>query len=232
MAYAIKVNGSAHSVDVDGDTPLLWVLRDVLGMTGTKFGCGMACAAPARCISTASRSAPASPRSTASVIPRSRPSRRSARRPPAGRSRRPGSTSTSSSAATASRARSCRPRPWSPSNAEPERRRHRRRDVGQHLPLRHLHPHPRRHQAGGALRRHRRREADDAPSATKHGTRAGVGQCRRTPPLAARHSARGCSFGGGLLLESPCRRRPPRPRAGRPPISRPTPSSGSDATAP
>ena len=42
MAFNIKVNGKAHSVDVDGDTPLLWVLRDVLGMTGTKFGCGMA----------------------------------------------------------------------------------------------------------------------------------------------------------------------------------------------
>ena len=42
MAIAIKVNGTTHSVDVDGDTPLLWVLRDVLGMTGTKFGCGMA----------------------------------------------------------------------------------------------------------------------------------------------------------------------------------------------
>ena len=42
MAFTIKVNGSRHSVDVDGDTPLLWVLRDVLGMTGTKFGCGMA----------------------------------------------------------------------------------------------------------------------------------------------------------------------------------------------
>jgi isoquinoline 1-oxidoreductase alpha subunit len=42
MAFAINVNGNAHSVDVDGDTPLLWVLRDVLGMTGTKFGCGMA----------------------------------------------------------------------------------------------------------------------------------------------------------------------------------------------
>ena len=42
MAFTIKVNGNAHSVDVDGDTPLLWVLRDVLGMTGTKFGCGMA----------------------------------------------------------------------------------------------------------------------------------------------------------------------------------------------
>jgi isoquinoline 1-oxidoreductase alpha subunit len=42
MAFAIKVNGNLHSVDVDGDTPLLWVLRDVLGLTGTKFGCGMA----------------------------------------------------------------------------------------------------------------------------------------------------------------------------------------------
>ena len=42
MAIALKVNGQTHSVDVDVDTPLLWVLRDVLGMTGTKFGCGMA----------------------------------------------------------------------------------------------------------------------------------------------------------------------------------------------
>ena len=42
MAFTIRVNGSIHSVDVDGDTPLLWVLRDVLGMTGTKFGCGRA----------------------------------------------------------------------------------------------------------------------------------------------------------------------------------------------
>jgi len=42
MSYAIKVNGITHRVDVDGDTSLLWVLRDVLGMTGTKFGCGMA----------------------------------------------------------------------------------------------------------------------------------------------------------------------------------------------
>jgi isoquinoline 1-oxidoreductase alpha subunit len=42
MATKIKVNGVDRTVDVDGDTPLLWVLRDVLGMTGTKFGCGMA----------------------------------------------------------------------------------------------------------------------------------------------------------------------------------------------
>ena len=42
MAFTININGTPRSVDVDGDTPLLWVLRDVLGMTGTKFGCGMA----------------------------------------------------------------------------------------------------------------------------------------------------------------------------------------------
>ena len=42
MATTIKINGVDRMVDVDGDTPLLWVLRDVLGMTGTKFGCGMA----------------------------------------------------------------------------------------------------------------------------------------------------------------------------------------------
>ena len=37
-----KVNGQSQSVDVDPTTPLLWVLRDDLGLTGTKFGCGMA----------------------------------------------------------------------------------------------------------------------------------------------------------------------------------------------
>jgi isoquinoline 1-oxidoreductase alpha subunit len=42
MAYNLKINNADVSVDVDGDTPLLWVLRDVLGMTGTKFGCGIA----------------------------------------------------------------------------------------------------------------------------------------------------------------------------------------------
>jgi isoquinoline 1-oxidoreductase alpha subunit len=41
MAFTIKINGTDHRVDVDNDTPLLWVLRDVLGMTGTKFGCGV-----------------------------------------------------------------------------------------------------------------------------------------------------------------------------------------------
>ena len=42
MNYVINVNGKPHTVDVDADTPLLWVIRDVLQMPGTKFGCGMA----------------------------------------------------------------------------------------------------------------------------------------------------------------------------------------------
>jgi isoquinoline 1-oxidoreductase alpha subunit len=41
MAQSIVVNGIGHKVDVDEDTPMLWVLRDVLGMSGTKFGCGL-----------------------------------------------------------------------------------------------------------------------------------------------------------------------------------------------
>ncbi|MEO1082556.1 MAG: (2Fe-2S)-binding protein [Pseudomonadota bacterium] len=39
--YSLSVNGQVHEVDADADTPLLWVLRDFLALTGTKFGCGM-----------------------------------------------------------------------------------------------------------------------------------------------------------------------------------------------
>jgi isoquinoline 1-oxidoreductase subunit alpha len=39
---ALTINGKAHSVDVEDDTPLLWVLRDTIGLTGTKYGCGIA----------------------------------------------------------------------------------------------------------------------------------------------------------------------------------------------
>jgi isoquinoline 1-oxidoreductase alpha subunit len=42
MAFTVNVNGTRRTVDVDADTPLLWVLRDVLGISGTKFGCGIA----------------------------------------------------------------------------------------------------------------------------------------------------------------------------------------------
>jgi len=42
MPYTLTVNGQSKTVDVPADTPLLWVLRDVLDMKGTKFGCGIA----------------------------------------------------------------------------------------------------------------------------------------------------------------------------------------------
>ena len=46
MAFTLKVNGVEHTIDVDGDTPLLWALRDNLKLTGTKYGCGIsACGA-------------------------------------------------------------------------------------------------------------------------------------------------------------------------------------------
>jgi isoquinoline 1-oxidoreductase alpha subunit len=39
--YTLRVNGQPHSVDVESDTPMLWVLRDTLGLVGTKYGCGI-----------------------------------------------------------------------------------------------------------------------------------------------------------------------------------------------
>jgi aerobic-type carbon monoxide dehydrogenase small subunit (CoxS/CutS family) len=41
MSVNLSINGKQHSVDVEPDTPLLWVLRDTLGLTGTKYGCGI-----------------------------------------------------------------------------------------------------------------------------------------------------------------------------------------------
>jgi len=40
MPHALHINGTTHTVDVDDDTPTLWAIRDLLGITGTKFGCG------------------------------------------------------------------------------------------------------------------------------------------------------------------------------------------------
>ena len=39
---ALNINGQTHQIDVEPDTPLLWVLRDTVGLTGTKYGCGIA----------------------------------------------------------------------------------------------------------------------------------------------------------------------------------------------
>ena len=42
MTVQLKINGTVHDLDVEDDAPLLWVIRDEVGLTGTKFGCGIA----------------------------------------------------------------------------------------------------------------------------------------------------------------------------------------------
>ena len=42
MAFKLNINGQSHSVDIEPETPLLWVLRDTVGLTGTKYACGIA----------------------------------------------------------------------------------------------------------------------------------------------------------------------------------------------
>ena len=45
----LNVNGKSHSLDVEDDMPLLWVLREIIGLTGTKYGCGMSSSASSEC---------------------------------------------------------------------------------------------------------------------------------------------------------------------------------------
>ena len=75
-----RVNGQKRTFDGDPSMPLLWYLRDELGMTGTKFGCGVGCAARAPSMSTARRCAPAASRCRTSPASPSSPSRGSIRR--------------------------------------------------------------------------------------------------------------------------------------------------------
>ena len=147
-----RINGQSHQVDVPVDMPLLWVLRDVVGLTGTKFGCGMAlCGActihldgqPIRSCVTPVAAAVDKRVTTIEAIGR----------PPRGKKvqaglDRPGS-------------RPVRLLPVRPDHvgrrapgeqSEPQRRRYRCGHVRQHLSLWHVSAHPRRDQAGSAGR--------------------------------------------------------------------------------
>ena len=94
MATTLTINGEAKSFDAPADMPLLWVLRDILGLTGTKFGCGIAqCGACTVHIDgKAGALLRAAGRRDDAVAP-SPPSKASARRRPAPRCKRPGSIS-------------------------------------------------------------------------------------------------------------------------------------------
>ena len=108
-SFTVLINGQSHRVDVAADTPLLWVLRDTLGLTGTKFGCGMAqCGActvhlDGKAVrSCVTPSPPSAGKKVTTIEGLVAPTRRT-------RCSRRGSTRTCRSAATASRARSCPP---------------------------------------------------------------------------------------------------------------------------
>ena len=105
----LNINGTPREVDVPDDMPLLWVIRDVLQMTGTKFGCGIgACGACTVHLDGQAIRSCVTPVMVARDAGPSPPSRRWATRQPAGGCRTRGSTSTWCSAAIVSRARSCR----------------------------------------------------------------------------------------------------------------------------
>ena len=102
MAFDLIVNGTSHTVDADPQTPLLWVIRDQVGLTGTKFSCGIgqcgACTVHVDGRPIRSCSVPAA----MAIGKTSHDDRRRSRRTAAIRSRSPGRNSTRRSAATAS----------------------------------------------------------------------------------------------------------------------------------
>ena len=190
----LNVNGKTVSVDVDPDMPLLWVLREHLQLTGTKFGCGMAlCGActvhldgePVRSCATPVSAAVGKKVTTIEAV--GRHARRQGR---AGRLDR-------------ARRAAVRLLPVGPDHErqraagdEPEadRRRHRRRDERQHLPLRHLQPDPRRHQG---------RRGHPAQGGPEHGPPSDVDVRRRTASQPSRVPAAG---GGALVIGFHCPR--------------------------
>ena len=143
----LHVNGAEHEVDAPPDMPLLWVLRDLMGLTGTKFGCGIAqCGACTVHVDGAPRRACVTPVETVAGKKITTIEGLSTGRQPSG-------------AARLGRARrgAVRLLPVRPDHVGrgaagegpgADRRRHRPGAVRQHLPLRHLPAHPR----GGASR--------------------------------------------------------------------------------
>ena len=105
MAVTLTVNGEARTVDVEPDTPLLWVIRDTLGLTGTKFGCGIAaCGACTVHLNGRAVRSCTCPDRRPPRAPRSRRSRAWRPAAPCTRCSRRGSTTRCRNAATASRA--------------------------------------------------------------------------------------------------------------------------------
>ena len=145
---SLTVNGKPYNVDVASDMPLLWVIRDVIGLTGTKFGCGLsqcgACTvhldgnAVRSCSIPASSAAGKKVTTIEGLSPNSQPRAADRVDRRAGAPVRLLPVGTDHVGRRAAR-----------EDAEADRRANRHRDDRQHLPLRHLSTHPPRHQARG-----------------------------------------------------------------------------------
>ena len=213
----VSVNGKRHRVDVDPDTPLLWVIREAIGLTGTKFGCGMAlCGA---CTVHLDGAAVAVVRDAG--VRGARQAGDDDRRAGAGPATPSGAGGVDRGGRAAVRLLPVRPgheRRGAPRPAAgPDGCGHRRRHERQHLPVRHLPADPRGDQACRGADAEGRPDDDDAPVLAARPPR--VPESLRRP--VERHPAR-----------LPAARRAPmpspRPRpAARRPSSRRTPSSAS-----
>ena len=145
---SLTVNGKRHDVDVSADMPLLWVIRDTLGLTGTKFGCGLAqCGActvhldgePIRsCVTPVSTVGAQEGHDHRRAVANDEPRAAGGMDCRAGAAVRLLPVGTVDVRGGAAR-----------EDAESDRRRDRRRDVRQHLPLRHVSAHPPRDSSRG-----------------------------------------------------------------------------------
>jgi len=148
MAVTFTLNGKPTTLDVDPNMPLLWAIREVAGLTGTKFGCGMAlcgaCTVHIEGQATRSCVTPVSAIAGQNVVTIEGLSSKAARAVQAAWRKLDVvqcgyCQSGQIMSATALLART----------PQTQRQRHQQRHERQHLPLRHLCPHPRRHPRGG-----------------------------------------------------------------------------------
>ena len=170
MAYKLTINGQSKTVDVPADMPLLWVIRDTLGMKGTKFGCGIAqCGACTVHLGGKAVRSCLTPVSAAANVA-DHDDRRAFGRRHASRATGVAGNRCSAVRLLPGRADDVR-LGAAGEDAAAHRRGNRRRHDRQHLPLRNLSAHPRSDSPGGGNRHHGRGTRNPIRSETRAGSR-------------------------------------------------------------
>ena len=238
----LNINGKTRNIDVEPDTPLLWVIREQVGLTGTKYGCGVAqCGACSVHINgEVQRSCPLRGQRREAVRPH-RDHRGPVRQPLA-----PGAEGVGRARRAAMRLLPVRPdhggRRAAGEDREADRQGHRRGD-DQHLPLRHLSAHPRGRAHGGRQARRRqdrhrvparrREEGSHDEDHSQQGRRnlpAASSSSAPPPRAAGSRSASNLPFGGTRAVAQGAAQ--PAPRSTRGSSSSPTTPASSASRAP